>query len=494
MKVINKFVIAAMLTIAIVACDSRFEEINSNPNGITDVDPAYLFAKGALASFRNGISGGYDYRIASQLGHFYVGVNNEHLVDQYNMDLSGGAYESLYSDEYLAKLRYYNEIMMLTGPGAEKENMYQYAVADVMAVLAYSLLAGGYGDIPYFQGGFGNSGELSPVYDSQELIFPDLLNRLTADVETLKTAEGGVGLLNQDPVFDNDPDRWLRFANSLRLRLAMRIRFVAPDIANPIITMCLGDPLMENSDHDVVQYNEDGDNSQKFSPWYSTFDFYNFRISDKMVTQLSSTSDPRLPVYADTMSNGTYKGMVNGLTDEAFGNTVGLEHSFPAEFLVGKSAPTYLMDAAEIAFLQAECALFGLGGTDANGHYRRGIELSMKKTGVPQEQLDAFLATETATLSGTQEEQFEQIGTQMWVAFPPNFIEAFANMRRTGYPVIPQRDGVITSLGFTDGILPSRATYPLSEKLSNNTNVNQAIDGLGGDDNIGTRLWWDVRR
>ncbi|MCK5703753.1 MAG: SusD/RagB family nutrient-binding outer membrane lipoprotein, partial [Cyclobacteriaceae bacterium] len=155
---------------------------------------------------------------------------------------------------------------------------------------------------------------------------------------------------------------------------------------------------------------------------------------------------------------------------------------------------TYLMTAAEMAFLQAECALFNLGGTDANAHYRRGIELTMRRVGVSEEDITAFLDTEVATLSGSQEEQFEQIGTQLWLSLAPNFTEAYAAMRRTGYPVIPTRDGITTTLGVTNGELPSRIIYPLSEKLTNNPNVEKAIDGMGGDDVLSTKVWWDVRR
>lgn len=152
------------------------------------------------------------------------------------------------------------------------------------------------------------------------------------------------------------------------------------------------------------------------------------------------------------------------------------------------------MTAAEIAFLRAESALFNLGGTDENAHYRNGIELAMRRVGVTEEDIESFLTTETATLSGTQEEQFEQICTQRWLAFVPNTAEAFSMMRRTGYPVIPIRDGVILDRGDTEGELPSRLVYPLSEKLRNNENVQQAIDNLDGGDELKSRVWWDVRR
>ncbi|MCK5281037.1 MAG: SusD/RagB family nutrient-binding outer membrane lipoprotein, partial [Cyclobacteriaceae bacterium] len=81
-----------------------------------------------------------------------------------------------------------------------------------------------------------------------------------------------------------------------------------------------------------------------------------------------------------------------------------------------------------------------------------------------------------------------------WLSFAPNFTEAYAAMRRTGYPVIPTRDGITTTLGVTNGELPSRIIYPLSEKLTNNPNAEKAIDGMGGDDVLSTKVWWDVRR
>ena len=233
--------IIAFLAIGFVGCDERFEEVNTNPNGITDVDPAYLFATGARESFRSGISGGYDYRISAQLSHFYVGIQNDRSVDKFDRDLEGGAYESLFGSEYQSKMRYYNEIMMLTAPGMEKENKFQYAVSDVMAVLAYSILTDGYGSVPYFDGGFGNSNVLSPVYDTQDVIYEDMLSRLAVDIATLETSEDGtVDLVGQDPIFLNKSDLWLRFTNSLRLRLAMRMRHVAPDNAQTVITECLG--------------------------------------------------------------------------------------------------------------------------------------------------------------------------------------------------------------------------------------------------------------
>jgi hypothetical protein len=98
-----------------------------------------------------------------------------------------------------------------------------------------------------------------------------------------------------------------------------------------------------------------------------------------------------------------------------------------------------------------------------------------------------------ANLAGSDEEKFEQIATQMWVAFIPNHQEAWSNIRRTGYPVIERRTNPLLSKGVTDGYLPKRLKYPYTvEKSLNGANMQEAIDRMGGD-NIDIPVWWDVR-
>ncbi len=179
MKKYSIILIALFSLVGMNACDERFEEVNTNPNGISDVDPSHLFAQAARNSFRSGM--GYDYKVAGQMSHMFVGVFVERFMDQYLQDLSGETYEDLFNTVYQDLIRYYNEILMLTGPGAEKENVYQYAVADIMAVVSYSKLTDAFGDIPYFNGGLGNLGELSPECMIRAYFFrPHDLNTMVA--------------------------------------------------------------------------------------------------------------------------------------------------------------------------------------------------------------------------------------------------------------------------------------------------------------------------
>jgi hypothetical protein len=152
------------------------------------------------------------------------------------------------------------------------------------------------------------------------------------------------------------------------------------------------------------------------------------------------------------------------------------------------------MCASEVWFLRAEAALFNLAPGDPDQLYKEGIRKNMLQWNVPAAEINEFLSTEPeATLNGSDEDKFRQIATQMWIAFTPNFIEAWSNIRRTGYPVIPQRtDADVYSLGVTNGILPTRFKYSSSEYRTNRANVDIAVEQQGPD-LIDTPVWWDVR-
>jgi hypothetical protein len=159
--------------------------------------------------------------------------------------------------------------------------------------------------------------------------------------------------------------------------------------------------------------------------------------------------------------------------------------------VLAKDQPLYFMTAAERWFLRAEAALFNLGGNNANELYQNGIIRAMEMWGI--DATGYLVNSPQSTLNGTDEEKFEQISSQMWIAFVPNYIEAWSNIRRTGYPRIPKRVSEELSKGVTNGVLPKRLRYPqTTERNINGTNMQEAIDRMGGD-NIDTPVWWDVR-
>jgi len=315
-------------------------------------------------------------------------------------------------------------------------------------------------------------------------------------------AEEHIYASDVDPIFKGDLDKWIRFANTYRFHLAMRARFADPGKYEPIIADCLTKALIESNDQNPTLETSES-KSELYNPWYwywqsSQEGVYNLVWADKFISTLAQTSDPRLSFFASENSEGEYRGMPNGLTDEAFSAWNKKNASVPSEDFFAKDQPIYLLTAAQIWLLRAEAALFNLNGAsgDANLMYRTAIELAMRQWDINGDSIAAYLADEPeATLFGDQENMFRQISTQMWIASVPNAFESWCTIRRTGYPAIPQRTGPLLSPGVTDGYMPTRASYPFTKELTiNGDNLNEAIGRLpGGEDLIDTRLWWDAR-
>ena len=493
MKIKNIWYTVFLMVFVLSGCNERFEEINTNPNAVSDIDDEYLFANAVLQTLRGGNNSSLQFPFGDQYAHIYVGQNNARFVDLYYDYFTSAEYKSLFEAFYYGPIRHIQEVIRFTQPGGEKENEVRHAMAQVISMINFSKLADSFGNIPYLEGGYGQEGIMYPEYDDLEFIYTDMMEKLNNIVALLKTANPEDAYPGADPLYDNELDKWVRFANSFRLRLAMRARFVAPELVNSIIVECLSEPLIEENNQNAWNENFDSDAYEFQNPIFNQYGFWKWKMSEKFVEALKNTSDPRLTVFVKQNNDGEYIGIPNGLSDMEFPNWDWTNVSDPSENLVGKAAPIYEMTAAEIWLLRAEAALFSLIPGDANQLYRTGIQKSFEQWDVPQAEIDSYLLNAgNANLSGSQEQQFEQICTHLWIAYMPNAAEGWNNIRRTGYPVIPTRTEPEYTLGVTEGVLPTRLRYPSSEVNINNENYLKAIEQQGPD-LITTPLWWDVK-
>ena len=468
-------------------------DMNKNPLALSTLPDEYLFTTAVLGTFGNGtyISSN-DLYFACQYDHFYVTNTEDRSADEYLDAHSQDQYSYMFSNTYLGPLVYINEVLALTSTGPMK-NLVRNAMAQIVAVTNFAQVTDSWGDIPYFQGAQGAAYPY-PKYDAQKDIYYDMMKRLKAAITILATADTTAGYSGADPVYNNDLTKWVRFANSLRFRLAMKARFVDPANSATIITECMASPFIETNDQNFELTHQESNNPQIYNSWYDLRQTSNFKMSDYFVSSLQSTSDPRLNIFVQPNDSGIMRGALNGLNDQTFGALNWNIYSNPMPVLYAKSLSQYMMCASEVWFLRAEAALYNLAPGDPNQYYQQGINLNMQLWSVDPGAASDFINNQPeATLNGTAENQFRQICTQEWIAFIPNFTEAWTNIRRTGYPVIPQRtDATIYSLGVTNGYLPSRLKYPNLEYLNNLTNVHAAISRQGPD-LINTHVWWDVR-
>lgn len=491
------------------ACQERLDDMNMNPNAITNVPVDYLFTTAVRGTFRVGDGGGFQYSafdllqvdFGAQHAHLAISWDVRRDIDTYEEDYVEDITQQLFKAIYAGGIKYCTDILILTDVDGEQENEVRHALTDIVAVMNFARLTDLYGDIPYFNSGLGKEGVFLPEYDRQEDIYSDMMEKLERSLELLETADFSKAFPGADPMYDNDKESWLRFTNSLRLRLAMRARFADPGRYEPIIAECLSKDLIEENRHNASLQHWDSDHGQLRNPWYKRYEekylakTYNFNVSQLYVNHLKNTSDPRLEVMVDPNEEGEFVGMPNGLNDVNYSNFSRKEACILSSLVLAKDQYLYYMTASEIWFLRAEAALFNLGPGDANQLYQKGIALAMEQWDISQTDIDSYLTTSPeGELTGSNEEKFEQIGYQMWLAFVPNYIQAWFNMRRTGYPLIPQRTADTFAMGVTNGYMPSRIMYPkTTERTINGKNMQEAIDRMADGDHIYSRVWWDVR-
>ncbi|MDX2430408.1 MAG: SusD/RagB family nutrient-binding outer membrane lipoprotein [Bacteroides sp.] len=476
------------------SCDDKLEEINKNPNALTEIDPEYLFSNGTYQTLRGNNNLRLQMPFGAQYGHYYTGKNNYLFIDRYWDYFEDGEYQTTFDDFYFGPIRLLEEAMRLTAPGGDAENEVRYAMTRMMAIVNYLRLADAWGSIPYLEGGKGQTGVVSPAYDAVEDIYTTMMDEIKTIIQVLTDANPSMGFPGADPLYDNDLEKWTRFANSFRLRMAMRARFVAPSLAEPIIQECLQGPLIEENSQNAWNENQDTEINELSNPIYGHYNYWQWGMSEFFVESLKAINDPRLKVFVALNDTGAYVGIPNGQEDQKLAEWGDWSSvSKPTDTLVGRAAPIYQMAAAEIWFLKAEAALYDIVPGNADSLYQEGIRQSFEQWTVSQEEAESYISTaEYATLSGSQEEMLEQISTQLWISFMSNEFEGWCNIRRTGYPVIAQRKAPDYSLGVTNGYLPTRLKYPVSETNINRANNEKAVEEQGPDE-ITTPLWWDVR-
>lgn len=493
---IQKGIIALFFLLLITpACNERFDEMNKNPNALTKVPDDFLFASLVRNTIRSDI-GRWQRDYGAQLAHQAISNSWQKSIDQYlDSHQQGDVSEGMFGSAYRDNIKIANEIEAINAPDGNNNEL-RVAMAKTLAIVSFAKLTDFFGDVPYFEAGMGKYGVLLPKYDQQEQIYADMVKQLDAFYTTVTNANPADGFPGQDPMYENDLENWARFINSFRLRLAMRARFADANKYNPIIADCLSKPLIEENSQNASLQHWKSERGELYNPWYDLqieyeADTYQYNVSEMLVNWLKTRNDPRLTALVKPNKDGEYVGMPNGLIDQAIGNYTRSNLSVPGDLMLAPDQPLDIMAASEIWFLRAEAALFGLGGGDANALFQLGIKQSMARWNIDATE---YIATSPyATLNGTQEEKFEQISNQLWVAFIPNHQEAYSNIRRTGYPVIARRTDPILSKGVTDGYLPKRLIYPYTvEKTLNGNNMQEAIDRMGGD-KIDIPVWWDVR-
>lgn len=352
-------------------------------------------------------------------------------------------------------------------------------------------------------------------FDSQKDAYYAFFADLDAGITTLKDAKAKG--LKVDPSgditsFGGDLDKWIKFANSLRLRLAIRISNIDPAKAKTEAEKAMADNgglLSSNADDLMVL--KPHPVGVIANSWGDT------RMGASMESILNGYQDPRTAKYFEKSTiNGNYAGIRQGIDiannggKDAYAKFSSLTKSITEKIQI--------MTSAEVQFLLAEASLKGwnTNGVTAENAYNKGIQLSFQQygldatayvansTNLPSDYTDPNnAANNTAAVSkvniawnngDTNAVKLEKIITQKWIAIFPDGQEAWSEFRRTGYPkLFPVKLNKSGGTISTDKFI-KRINFPASEKAANSANVAAAVGLLGGPDNGGTNLWWDTNK
>jgi hypothetical protein len=509
----------------LASCTKKFDELNKDRNAIATIGAAelpFLFAQAEKSS----VPSIWTYQVAQNLfadqyAQYFACTATYFPSDRnvIRMDWVGAAFNPTYTD-MVPQLQSIFKAAAPTSP--------EYALADILWVTGFHKVTDYWGPIPYFKAGEPGS---SVAYDPQDKIYDDFFKRLTSAVTTLKANPNAVPYGSYDLIYAGNVSKWIKYANTLRLRLAMRISKVDPARAKTEAEAAYAAGVMTASPDDdaLIQKSTKGSDNNGLS---IMSDWNEFRMSAAMESVMTGYQDPRISVYwlpdgatkDNPAGNGKYDGLRNGLTSTQLTQAA---NAATANAKVGKrwssadfagigdhlSTPQNVMCAAEAYFLRAEGALLGwnMGGT-AKDLYEGGIANSMKQWGITNA---AAIASYTASanvpiapldflnspavsdapikFAADVATQKKQIGIQKWLALFPDGHEAWADYRRGRnfilYPVANSDNADITNTA-TQYI--RRIPFLLSEFANNKAGTEAAIPLLGaGGDKVTTPLWWD---
>ena len=344
------------------------------------------------------------------------------------------------------------------------------AVTEIFSVFAWSVLVNTYGDVPYTEA---LTDVNKPVYDKAQDIYADLFKRLDA---AIAMATPGSNFGSTDLLYGDNTAAWIKFAHSLKMKLAITIADADAATAQAAITASAASAFTSAADNAGFVYQSALPNINPVASNVNlTFTSRQDYVAGKTIIDIMNTlSDPRRPVYF-TPVNGAYVGGIIG-SNNSFANT-----SHVGDEIIRPDAEHLFMDYAEVEFILAEAsARWGILGTPAE-HYNKAVTASFDYYGVAG--AAAYLAQPSVAYATAAGDYKQKIGTQKYLALYNRAQDLWTEWRRLDQPRLVAPSNALS-------VIPLRLTYPRAEGNLNKANVEAAGVSIGGDA-VGTKLFWD---
>nr|WP_321410841.1 SusD/RagB family nutrient-binding outer membrane lipoprotein [uncultured Carboxylicivirga sp.] len=468
MKKISIYSLVAFTLLSLVGgCESDFLDVNQNPNDPTEVETEYLVAaaEGALAYYM-----GFEVnRDASLICQQWSSIYTQYWdVDKYR--LLPTDFDNHWSNFYGQTLSDLNAAIKLS---EQRNSPNIKAVCMLLQAYTYQAVTDMWGDAPFSQA-MQIDEYITPAYDHVSDIYPALLSMID-DALDLMEGEEEPALLLQDVIYNGDLTKWKAFAQTLKLRLMMRMsntdEFNSSDVAALIAE---GGFIESNDGNAVFTY---GTTTNNYNPLFERFTSAgrsnDLAPSSTIVDLMNETNDPRRSNYFE-LAAGTieYIGNPNGygaITTENLSRLPAWWYDRNNQS--GMARPTLLMTSSEAYFLLAESAARGFSSGNVNDLYNQAVTQSMIQWEVPEEDISTFLSNNSYV-------DLDGLYVQKYISLYDQGLEAYSEWRRSGLPVL-----AVAANSQNGDRIPVRFPYPYDEFSTNSDNVP--------DDDINTPIWWD---
>jgi hypothetical protein len=465
------------------ACDDGLVDLNRNPNAPTDVGAEFLLPQSIRSAAENTFDSWMMFHHTSIWSHQTVQIQ---YPDEETGQVRPGQIQNFWTSFYAGSLRDIQTVIEKAEAGGRSE---QAAVGRIWKSWNFHIMTDLWGDLPYSEALRAEEGLTTPAYDTQQQVYDDLFATLTSAASALQGG-GGDGFGSGDLLYGNDFEKWRRFANSLRMRLAMRLSEVDAATAQSEFQAAYNaGGFQSNADNAMLGWPGPPYQNPIFENWQGRDDD---GVSEMMIEKLKSLADPRLELYAEPAAeDGEYRGLGNNIEAPPLSLSW---YSRIGNFwrANGAATPTAIMTYSEVLFLEAEAAQRGWIAGDPAALYEAAIRANMNQydawspANAPTDQeVDTYLAQAAVQFDASK--AIEQINTQKWISLYMQGTEAYANQRRIDFPVLTPGPDLTLSR------LPVRFMYPEGEQSLNSANLDQAVQRQSGGLDLLTPVWWDVK-
>lgn len=523
---IRKYLIPVLSVLALASCD--YEKINTNIYGITEeemkqggllygapfMDMQKLVIPIGSPTESTGPGNDLANTDVMSAGNYigYWGMNNNwNFNTEATWNFTDARMNYAYQNFYSKLFRAWNDIYKYTKDSQDPADKEVQAVANVVKVMGWLRATDVFGPIVYTNAG---NGDIAPKLDSQETVYKAMLAELKEASQVLAGTTTKV-LSSYDVIYDGNAQNWTRLANSLILRLAVRVHFKDQALAKEYITFALDQA--NGGVIETVAQEAKIQNTAKLPLMNSLIPI----VEDYGECRMGATIWAYMEGYGDKRLNANFVAGSYGFQALPPTNDKALSafaKAGAAKPKVDSSSPLFWMRASEVSFLKAEAVLYQLATGDAKALYEEGVTKSFEENGVSgaaaylqsdkkpkdiewntlmyNQSYSCKLSTNNVSPkwneSDPDEVKLQKIITQKYLALYPNAVEAWTEYRRTGYPYLlkPAYVKAYVSIGAeADAVTPERFRFAPTE-YGTNPNMSEVPTLLGGADQGATKLWW----